>query len=701
RTGIFFALDDDILYPANYVTRLRAALEQVDYQGVVGVHGVFYPAAPASFLNRKIIKYTESNRFLRPVSLLGTGTIAFAIDRIGVDLEVFETPGMADVWLAKYAKEHRIPMFAVSRPENWLRDAELPADSPTIWSATRRDHSLVSKVIYEQRPWGLPDLLERTDRLAAKGRLPERWRDFRAFCRDLQRYGAGRAVAALPPSARIWDYLKFFLEPAEALAVAEAALAEQGYDSLLFRRAVIAGANHDTQRAAEILAGALQAAAAEERWESAVWLACRASRLYRYVGDVERATAVLARVQHVETLDRTEDLGRLRSEQANAAISARDYPAACEILRASARLIPPTPDYHFRLAYALAKADSIRAAAPSIADLFLAAEAKQQQLNLIRLLRGFRYRNESLSGLPAGDRLERACAAGAIDPLPVIHLYLALGDREGAGRLLEVVRPRIADRRADYLPWLDAAVAPEIDLVIGHVNKALAAGGFAELVLGSARDAVTPLARLGTAALPSDRADDVSVIMTAYNCAETIGYAIESILNQTVGPLELIIVDDGSTDGTSEVVSDYAARDQRVIHLSSGRNAGPYVCRNLALAKARGQFIAIQDCDDYAHPQRLAHQLDLLARRDAMACYTGHVRVADEGQIVPENHGELIGEGPMTLMIRRRVVDDLGYFMPVRSRGDVEHRERMIAYYGSHRVLLDDAVLLFARDSKI
>src|SRR5690606_40083281 len=78
-------------------------------------------------------------------------------------------------------------------------------------------------------------------------------------------------------------------------------------------------------------------------------LACRASRLYRYVGDVERATAVLARVQHVETLDRTEDLGRLRSEQANAAISARDYPAACEILRASARLIPPTPDYHFRL----------------------------------------------------------------------------------------------------------------------------------------------------------------------------------------------------------------------------------------------------------------------------------------------------------------------------------------------------------------
>src|SRR5690606_40595248 len=102
-------------------------------------------------------------------------------------------------------------------------------------------------------------------------------------------------------------------------------------------------------------------------------LACRASRLYRYVGDVERATAVLALVQHVETLDRTEDLGRLRSEQANAAISARDYPAACEILRASARLIPPTPDYHFQLAYALAKADSIRAAAPSIADLFLAA----------------------------------------------------------------------------------------------------------------------------------------------------------------------------------------------------------------------------------------------------------------------------------------------------------------------------------------
>src|SRR5690606_1026085 len=77
RSGVFFAMDDDLVYPQDYVARMIEALDSIDHAGVVGVHGVFYPSAPSSFLQRKLVHYEAANPHLRPVSLLGTGTIAF------------------------------------------------------------------------------------------------------------------------------------------------------------------------------------------------------------------------------------------------------------------------------------------------------------------------------------------------------------------------------------------------------------------------------------------------------------------------------------------------------------------------------------------------------------------------------------------------------------------------------------------------
>ncbi|HRL13268.1 MAG TPA: glycosyltransferase family A protein, partial [Aggregatilineales bacterium] len=96
--------------------------------------------------------------------------------------------------------------------------------------------------------------------------------------------------------------------------------------------------------------------------------------------------------------------------------------------------------------------------------------------------------------------------------------------------------------------------------------------------------------------------------MPAYNAASFIAQAIESILNQTLRNFELIIVDDGSTDTTAQIIADYAARDPRIKAIQ-GTHRGVSAALNLGLAEARAPWIAIMHADDVALPRRLERQL--------------------------------------------------------------------------------------------
>ncbi|MDR2877617.1 MAG: glycosyltransferase [Chromatiales bacterium] len=101
----------------------------------------------------------------------------------------------------------------------------------------------------------------------------------------------------------------------------------------------------------------------------------------------------------------------------------------------------------------------------------------------------------------------------------------------------------------------------------------------------------------------------VSVIIPAYNAQHYIGDALDSILNQDWLNLEVIVVDDGSTDGTREVVERYVSRVTYLYQANSGSCAAP---RNHGLAKCRGQYIAFLDADDLMTSDRLASQVEFL-----------------------------------------------------------------------------------------
>src|SRR5690348_16899798 len=107
----------------------------------------------------------------------------------------------------------------------------------------------------------------------------------------------------------------------------------------------------------------------------------------------------------------------------------------------------------------------------------------------------------------------------------------------------------------------------------------------------------------------------VSFVMPVRNGARWIGEAIESALGQTMKEIELVVVDDGSTDDTASVVAGYQGRDARVKLLQrDGRGAA--AARNTGRENAAGRWIASLDADDVAEPDRLEAQLLLAERGD-------------------------------------------------------------------------------------
>lgn len=141
-------------------------------------------------------------------------------------------------------------------------------------------------------------------------------------------------------------------------------------------------------------------------------------------------------------------------------------------------------------------------------------------------------------------------------------------------------------------------------------------------------------------------APDLSVVIPAYNAAETILYSLESVRRQTNPPLEVIVVDDGSADSTSAVVSSYlqenALTNWRLLRQA---NSGAARARDVGIRSALGSHIALLDADDVWLPERLVsstrlltlHRLDLLGARLLSTAANDECRMVDRRAILFSN----------------------------------------------------------------
>lgn len=158
----------------------------------------------------------------------------------------------------------------------------------------------------------------------------------------------------------------------------------------------------------------------------------------------------------------------------------------------------------------------------------------------------------------------------------------------------------------------------------------------------------------------------VSCVVPVYNGEAYLGEAIDSILAQTWRPLEIIVVDDGSTDDSAAVAEAYGAK-VRVIRQA---NAGCATARNAGLAAATGEFVAFLDADDLWHPEKLQRQMarfEALPSLDYAVTYTQNFWQDDVREDEQRHRGHkraqpIPGYVHSTLLCRRRVFDTLGPF---------------------------------------
>ena len=198
----------------------------------------------------------------------------------------------------------------------------------------------------------------------------------------------------------------------------------------------------------------------------------------------------------------------------------------------------------------------------------------------------------------------------------------------------------------------------------------------------------------------------VSIIMPAHNAEATIELALGSLLNQTWENLQIIVVDDASTDSTRQKVRSLAKNDSRIELVRSKANVGPYVCRNLGVKFVRGYWLTVHDADDWAFPDRIEQQVLSLTAASAPACIGRMLRMNEHGQITRPIAGVSVNEdGYLRLCYSSLMVQSsyfrnkLGAWDSVRVGGDAELIERIKALGTSSQHLYRPLMLCLDQNS--
>lgn len=253
-----------------------------------------------------------------------------------------------------------------------------------------------------------------------------------------------------------------------------------------------------------------------------------------------------------------------------------------------------------------------------------------------------------------------------------------------------------------------ASLEQDIDQRINWINKAFSFTNEDKIALDQTDSVVDAYDRLyvpkQTHQQPgqNERAK-VTVIIPVYNAENVIHTSLTSIQKQTWANLEILVVDDFSTDNTYDIAREYAQTDSRINVLQTAANSGAYTARNTALKVATGDFVTINDADDWSHPNKIKTQAQHLIDHDkVMGNFSQQARAMNDLTFYRRGKpGQYIFPNMSSLMFRRvPVMEKLGYWDSVRFAGDSEFLKRVKLVFGEKNVpAINGAPLSFQRQS--
>ena len=181
-----------------------------------------------------------------------------------------------------------------------------------------------------------------------------------------------------------------------------------------------------------------------------------------------------------------------------------------------------------------------------------------------------------------------------------------------------------------------------------------------------------------------DKEKLVSIIITNYNCEDYIEKAIKSCLNQTYKNIEILIIDDNSTDNSLENINKYLY-DKRINVYKINKNVGPYWLKNSLISKANGEFITMLDSDDFYTKDKIEKQIKEFIKNENL------LLVSCSAQREKENSSL----GYPSMMWKKEVFENIGFYDSVRIGADAEIFDRFIKIYGYKNYKHINEVLYF------
>lgn len=157
----------------------------------------------------------------------------------------------------------------------------------------------------------------------------------------------------------------------------------------------------------------------------------------------------------------------------------------------------------------------------------------------------------------------------------------------------------------------------------------------------------------------------VSVIIPTYNRDDIVERAIRSVVNQTYNNLEIIVVDDGSTDNTKQIVGEI--NDNRIIYIRQKKNKGISAARNTGIKNSEGKFIAFLDSDDEYLPQKIKKSLEIFKGTSSCLGMVSSSHYGDEKKLVFPSPNKKINKKrtipiPSTWVLKKEVFKKVGFF---------------------------------------